>query len=168
MKITTTNLASWSSPPYIISSTINYKDTFFEQENLTPIRGKTTFRTLQKIQNDIKANANSAYYNFGGRPHVHISLMLTNAQYSLILNMPFVYATHPCPLIIPDGIAAHTKSNMIIAHTKEVSLFRKVTGVYQYLMQQVIDTVEEGYLKDIYNQITNVINNTLDGVITHF
>ena len=94
--------------------------------------------------------------------------MLTNAQYSLILNMPFVYATHPCPLIIPDGIAAHTKSNMIIAHTKEVLLFCKVTGVYQYLMQQVIDTVEEGYLKDIYNQITNVINNTLDGVITHF
>ena len=55
---------------------------------------------------------------------------------------------------------------MRIAHTKEVRLFREVTGVEQALLQQNVGTVEEAYLAYIHNRTTNSINNTVVGVCT--
>ena len=54
-------------------------------------------------------------------------------------------------LIIPDGTTTHASSNMRIAHTKEVRLFREVTGLEQDLVQQIFATAEEGYLAHIRN-----------------
>ena len=57
---------------------IHYKDTLFEQANTTPIRGKPTFETLHKLQNEVKANAKSIYYNIVGGVHGHLGLVLTD------------------------------------------------------------------------------------------
>ena len=120
-----------------MTSNINYKDTLFKRANLTPIRGEPTFETLHKLQNEIKANAKSVYSNLGGGAHVHLGLVLTDAQYLLIPPTPFVYLTHPVPLVIPDGTTAHMNSNMRIAHTERVRLFREVTGFEQALVHQI-------------------------------
>ena len=112
--------------PSTIVSSINYKDTLFKWANLTPIHGKPTFKTLHKLRNKIKANAKYVYSNLVGGAHSHISLVLTNAQYVLISNTPFVYPTNPGILIIPYGSTAQIKSNMWITNTKAVSLFREV------------------------------------------
>ena len=66
MQLTITYLDSWSTPPYTMTSNINFKDTLFEQANLTLIRGKPTFEMLHKLQNKIKSNAKSVCSNFGG------------------------------------------------------------------------------------------------------
>ena len=92
--------------------------------------------------------------------------MLAKAQYALISNTPFVYLTHLGPLIIPDGKTAHMNSKILISHTEEVHLFRKVVGVNQYLVQQTVTTVDEEYLTDILNCITNSVNDTVDDVFT--
>ena len=63
---------------------IYYKDTLFEQSNLTPIHGKPILETLHKLQNEIKTNLKSAYSNLRGGSYGHISLVLTDAQYVLI------------------------------------------------------------------------------------
>ena len=93
--------------------------------------------------------------------------MLTDAQYTLISPTPFVYPTHPGPLIIPDGTTSHVNSNIRIAHTEEVRLFREVAGVEQFLMQKKFGTFEEAYLADIRNRTTNSINETVAGVLTY-
>ena len=108
-----------------MESSINYKDTLFERSNPTPICGKPTFKTLHKLWKKINANTSSIYSNIGGGAHVNICLVLTNLKYALNYNTPFVYPTHPGPLIIMDGTTAHANSNMIISHTKEVRLFLK-------------------------------------------
>ena len=59
------------------------------------------------------------------------------------------------------------KSNMQIAHTKEVRLFYKVTGVYQDLIQHIIASVEEDYLADIRNCTMDSINDTVTNILTH-
>ena len=69
---------------------INYKDTLFERANLPPICGEPTFETLHKLQNEIKENAKFVYSNLGGGAHVHLGLVLTNAQYALISPTPVV------------------------------------------------------------------------------
>ena len=35
---------------------INYRENLFEKAKLTPIRGEPTFKTLHKLQNEIKDN----------------------------------------------------------------------------------------------------------------
>ena len=81
---------------------INYKDTLFEQTNLTPTRGEPTFETLHKLCKEIKANTNSVYSNLGGGAHVHLGLVLTDAHYALISPTLFVYPTHMVHLINLD------------------------------------------------------------------
>ena len=93
--------------------------------------------------------------------------MLNDSQYAIISLTPFIYPTHPGPIIIPDGTTAYANSNMRISHTKEVPLFREVTGVEQALVQQIVGTVEEAYLVDIRNRTTNSIKYTVSGVLTH-
>ena len=146
---------------------INYKDTLFEWSNLTPICGKPTVEMLHKLWNEIKANTKYVYSNLGGGAHGHLGLVLTEAQYTLISSTNFFYPTHLGPLIIPDGATAHVNSKMRIVHTEEVCLFREVTGVEESLVQQILGTVEEAYLVDIRNKITNSINDTVAGVLTH-
>ena len=104
---------------------INYRYTLFRRDDTTQICGGTTFETLHKVWNEIKLNEKSVYSNIGGLSHVHLSLVLTDGQYYLILNTPFPYPTRPGPLIILDGMTSHMNSNMRITHTKEVCLFRK-------------------------------------------
>ena len=149
-------------------SNINYKDTLFEQSELTPIHGEPTFETLHKLQNDINANTKSVYSNPRGGAHRHPGLVPTDAQYALISHTLFVYSTHLGSLFIVDGTTAHANSNMRIAHTERVRLFREVTGAEQDLVQQIVATSEEAYLTDIRNRMTNSINNTVADVLTHF
>ena len=106
-----------------MSSTINYKDTLFNQASLAKICCETTFKMIHKLQNEIKANANPINFNLVGGVHGHLGLVLSDAQYAHILNTPFVYPTRLSPLIIPDDTTAHANSNTRTAHTKEVRLF---------------------------------------------
>ena len=145
---------------------INYKDTLIKWYNLTPICGEPTFETLQNLWDEIKANAKSVYSNLWGGAHGHLSLVLTYAQYALILPTPFVYPTHPVPLTIPDGTTAHSNPNMLTANTKKVLLFREVKVVEQTLMQQIVTTVKEAYLTDIRDRIKNSINDTMLDMLT--
>ena len=78
--------------------------------------------------------------------------MITDAQYAIIFTTTLVYLNHPGTLIILYGTAAHTNSNMLIAHTEAVRLFREMSGVKQALVQKNIFTVEEAYLVDIHQQ----------------
>ena len=150
-----------------MTRTINYKDTLFHPSNLTPIRGKTTFKTLHKLQNEIKTNSKSVYSNLRGRSHGHLRLLLPDAKYTLILSTSFIWPTHAGPLIIPDGTTDHTNSNMRITHTKELHLFQEVTGVEQALVQKIVDMVEESYVAYIHNGTMNSINDTVANVLTH-
>ena len=146
---------------------INDKDTLFEKSKLTPIRGEPTFEMIHKIRNETKANAKSVYSNLGGGEHGYLGLVLTSVQYALVSPILFIYPTHPGPIIILDGTTTHANSNMIIARTKKVRLLQEVTGVEQALVKNIFAVVEEAYLADICNHMTNSINNTVADMLTH-
>ena len=114
-----------------------------------------------------KSNTRSAYSNLGGGAYGHPGLVLTDAQYALILNTPLIYLTHLGPLIIPDGTIVHMNSNMRIKHTEAACLFREVTGIDQALIQHIITTVEENYTTDTYNWTKILTNDTVAYVLTH-
>ena len=56
---------------------------------------------------------------------------------------------------------------MQITYTKRVRLLREVTVAEQALVQKIVATVEEAYLANIPNRMTNSINYTIVDVLTH-
>ena len=96
----------------------------------------------------------------------HLRLVLTEVQYALISPTPFAYPTHMVLLIIPDGTTAYTNSNIRISHTKEVRLFREVTGLEQALFQKIVGTAKADSLVDNRNRTTNYIKDTVLGVLS--
>ena len=100
-----------------MTSSINYKYSLFKQADLTSINDKTTLKMLHKLQNDMKANTKPVYSTLVGGAHGHLGLVLTDAQYALILTTPFIYLTCLGTLITPDGTTADAISNMRIIHS---------------------------------------------------
>ena len=84
-----------------MTSTVNYRDTHFERDNLTPIPGKPTYETVHKLWNEIKANARPVYLRLSGGSYGHLGHVLTAAQYADISTTVFTRPAHPGPLAIP-------------------------------------------------------------------
>ena len=95
-----------------MTSTVNYRDTYFEQASLTPIRGEPTYETVHKLWNKIKANARSVYSHLGGGTHDHLGLVLKAAQYADTSTTVFIRPAHPGPLAIPLAVTAVQRSTL--------------------------------------------------------
>ena len=105
-------------PSSTITSNIYYKDTLFKRSNLTPIRGKPTFKTLHKLWNKIKETS-SLSTQILEEDHtetlVWYSRMRSTRSYTQLLlsnQLTRVLSSYP------DSTTAHANSNMNIAHTE--------------------------------------------------
>ena len=63
------------------TSSVNYKDSYFENPVLTAIRGEPTYETLHHLKNELKANASSVSTTLGGGNHGYLGMILTLAEY---------------------------------------------------------------------------------------
>ena len=111
-----------------MESTVNYRDTHFEQSSLTPIRGEPTYETVHTLWNEVKANTRSVYSNLSSGTLGHLGLVLTTAQYAAISTTNFTSTDHPSPLTIPSSVTAVKRSTLQNAHIKDLRVFREVMG----------------------------------------
>ena len=137
------------------SNGINYRETYFEYPELTKIHGEPTSESLFTLRNELKANAISVYSNLSNGAHGHLALVLTDAQYGLITNQPFVRPVHPGALTIPDGTTAPMITARKEEHKEFLRLFREVQGVEKSLIQQIVKAVEPTYLAALGNRSSN-------------
>ena len=98
------------------TSSVNYKDSYFEHPVLTMIRGGPTYETLHHLKNELKANASSVPTTLGGGNHGYLGMVLAPAEYHHILpNYPFTRLPNPGVLVPnPNGTAARIASAEII------------------------------------------------------
>ena len=146
---------------------VNYRDTHFEQANLTPIRGEPTYETVHKLWNEIKANTRSVYSHLGGGTHGHLGLVLTAAQYADISNTVFTRQAHPGPLATPLADTDVQRSTFRDSHIEDLQVFREVMGVEQALIQQIVATIDATYLKDVRDRTSNLINVSVLALLLH-
>ena len=94
------------------TSSVNYKDSYFEYPVLTTIRGEPTYETLHHLKNKLKANSSSVPTNLVGINHVYLGMVLTPAEYLRIShNDPFTQPPNPGVLVPnPNGTAAQIAS----------------------------------------------------------
>jgi hypothetical protein len=149
------------------SNGINYRETYFEYPELTKIHGEPNSESLFTLRNELKANAQSVYSNLSDGAHGHLALVLTDAQYGLLTNQPFVRPVHPGPLTIPDGTTAPMITATKEAHQENLRLFREVQGVEKALIQQIVKAVEPTYLAALRNRSSNSLTGTVNTILDH-
>ena len=59
------------------NSSVNYKDSYFENPVLTTIHGEQTYETLHHLKNKLKVNASSVPTILEGVNHGYLGMVLT-------------------------------------------------------------------------------------------
>ena len=108
------------------SSTIDYRNTYFEYTDLTKIHGAPTAENLLRMQRELRANASSVYSDLAGGQHGHLFLVLTDVQIGIVApNQQYDRPQHPGPLVIPDGQTAAQIQALRDTHTEKSTFLEK-------------------------------------------
>ena len=134
-------------------------------ENLTPITGEPDFESLQRLKNEIKANAQSVPSTLGGGNHSMLGLVLTPVEYALVSAVPFVPEPHPGPLVFPAGTTGVQSKAMEVEHKTRMKLYEKCVGVEKAIIQQINKAIEETWLDPLRDNNTNAINHTIPDIL---
>ena len=146
----------------MMSTGINYRETYFEFSELTKVQGEPTCESLYLLlRNELKANAQSVYSNLSNGAHGHLALILSDAQYALVTPTAFVCPEHPGTLVIPDGTTAAMPTVLRDAHHEQLRLFCEVQGVEKALIQQIVQAVGAPYLSSIRDRVTSSLRGTV-------
>ena len=94
------------------TSSVNYKDSYFNHLVLTKICGEPTYETFHHLKNDLKTNASSVPTTLVGGNHGYLGMILTSTEYRRItLTDPFTWPPNLGILVPnPSGRAAQTAS----------------------------------------------------------
>jgi hypothetical protein len=149
------------------SNGINYRETYFEYPELAKVHGEPDSESLFKLRNELKANAQSVYSNLSDGAHGHLALVLSDAQYALLTNQPFVRPVHPGELVIPPLTTGPMATTLKERHHEQIRLFREVQGVEKALIQQIVQAIEAPYLAAIRDRTSNSLLGTVHEIIAH-
>ena len=145
---------------------INYANAFFPTPILPKIVGKPTFEKLHAMKKSLKANATSVQSDLGGGQFGHLGLVLDDATYNALTGENYVRPAHPGALVIAAGTALHEAVRLREEHSENVRLFRETVDVHNALMKQIVQTVEPDFIKELYNDVTSTITQTIPQVLT--
>ena len=144
-----------------LASTVNYRSLYFEHPDLTKIFDKPS-------EDELKANAQSVYSPLGGGQHGHLGLVVNPFQYTSVSNIPFITPPNPRQYVIIPNEATHIAQARLEQHQTVTKLFREVTGVKKALLQQIVQTVDDSYLKSLRHPLNNTLNHlTIYEILNH-
>ena len=124
------------------TSSVNYKDSYFEHPVLTKIRGEPTYETLHHLKNELKSNASSVPTTLGSSNHGYLGMILTPEEYQCIApENPFKQPQNPGILVPnPAGTAAQIASaEDTHCITKKIHLDTLL--LKRTIIQQIIEAV---------------------------
>ena len=147
------------------STPVDYT-TYFEFPTLDKIHGEPTFATLLRMKKQLKANAISITSDLGGGQFGHLGLVLTPPEYALLSPVPYARPAHPGALVIAAGTAQHEAIRLRDEHKENIRLFRETIDVEKVLIKLIVGAVEPQYLKELRDNHTDTINNTVAEVLT--
>jgi hypothetical protein len=143
-------------------------DTYFQHKVLTRILGQPTYKTLQNLSTEIKANAASVPSTLGGGHYGHLGLILSPDRYATLAHtVPWVSPDNPGPFIPP---AAGTGPQIEAAKDvwRELKLsFDLCQATEKALIAQVVASIDQIYLRALLNRTTGQYPSDLCAVLLH-
>ena len=119
----------------------------FPHPTLTPIVGKPTHSTLQKMKKQVYANARAVHSTRGGGTNGHLACVMTTQAYFARANVVFDVPTHPGDAPMHTvGMTGNqiTETNRQYAH--DLSEFRIFTNTAEALKKQILKAIPETYI----------------------
>ena len=150
-----------------MTSVVDYASSYFEFPTLDKIHGPPTFRTLQTMRKQLKANCQTVISDLGGGRHGLLGLLLSPAEYALLSNVAFLRPQHPGQLQIPAGTPQHEAIRLREEHRENIRIFRETLDVETVLIKQVVSAIDPEYLKELRDPVTDKINVTIAEVLDH-
>jgi hypothetical protein len=130
-------------------------DTYFQHKVLTRIHGQPTYKTLQNLSTEIKANAASVPSTLGGGHYGHLGLILSPDRYATLAHsVPWFSPDNPGPFVHP---AAGTGPQIEAAKDvwRELKLsFDLCQATEKALIAQVVASIDQIYLRALLNRTT--------------
>jgi hypothetical protein len=141
-----------------LTSTVNYKDSYFEHSVLTKVGGEPSYETLQALTKEPKANASSIPSLLGGGNNVYLGLIISPVAYDIVaLGHPYVPPPNPGPLTVRQPA---TQYEILLAedqHKTAKKQFLEALLLECTLIQQIVDAIEPNYLCALRNPTTGAI-----------
>ena len=150
-----------------MSTVVDYASSYFEFPTLDKIHGPPTFRTLQKMRKQLKANCQTVISDLDGGRHGLLGLLLSPEEYALLSNVPFHRPQHPGQLQIPAGTPQREAIRLREEHRENIRIFRETLDVETVLTKQVVNAIAPEYLKELRDPFTDKIDVTIFEVLTH-
>jgi hypothetical protein len=147
---------------------IDFKSTYFQHSSLTKVYGEPTYQSLQKIYQEIKANATSVTSSLGGGLHGDLGLVVSPVNYARTQpNHVFDRPGNPGALNIA---ATATQYQIAIAkdiHDSATKTFKECNLLERTLIQQIKDAIHPDYLEAITNDDTGLITGTIVSIMVY-
>ena len=151
------------------SKPINYREVYFRHGNLTKIEGNPTYKNIQHLYKEVKANAASVPTTLGGGNHGHLGLVQDNTTYARISpTAPYVRPTLPAALLPPAaGMTQHQIAERQRLYDLDVATFHEVTHIERTLLNQIGEAVNDTVLAAKLNDDTGVVEGTVVEIIQY-
>jgi len=151
----------------MLSTSIDYVSIYFEYTTLTKIHGTLTYKTLQELKNQLKANAATFTSDLGGGANGHLGLVCTAAEYVNINATAYIVPEHPGILNIPALTPQNAATRLCINHTDLLRACRESIDAQKSLTKQITQAIEPNYLNTLRNWTTNAINTGIQNILAH-
>ena len=141
----------------------------FPYPSLSPITGVPTFETINDMVMHLKANAASIQTENGGGQLGFLGIMVSDTVYATLSNTPFVVPANPGPTPPPpvgNPTAAQLSANIRV-HVENLRVFRQFNTVTQALKRQIIEAVDDIYLRALRNRHTGYAAVSPYQLVTH-
>jgi len=136
------------------TTAINFRETYFIHPTLTKIQGEPTYHSLQLLSQELKANAASVPSNLGGGNYGYLGLLLSDAQFALLSNTPFVHPVHPGTLTIAPTLTGPQIAAAKQTYEDAVKIHRECIALERALIQQTVEAIDKEYLQATRNRQT--------------
>ena len=91
------------------TSSVNYKDSYFEHLVLTAICGEPTYEKTHHLKNELKSNVSSVPTTLGGGNHGYLGMILSPTEYRRIAPTdPFTRPPNP-GVLVPNTASTATQ-----------------------------------------------------------
>ena len=140
----------------------------FAHKTLTPILGKPTPKTVQRLIQELYANACAIPSLRGGGNHGHLILLMADVDYENLTATPFAVPDNPGQLPVPANFATSAQINAINAlHSQQTNDFNVYIATKNALRSSILAAVSEDYYNILRDPIFGYASVTPLALLTH-
>ena len=139
----------------------------FEFPTLPKIHGEPTYKQLKELKNKLKTNATKISSELGGGNFGHLGLVLSDEEYALISNVPYIEPEHPGAIVLPVACSERTENRRRDEHEKALALFHETLNLKNALKKQLSEAIDDLYLEELRDPTTNTILLGIPEILEH-